>query len=58
MCDYCTCQTEPETEYTCSRCGGAFCIDCRLPEEHECVDQIPRSWPNYIQNVKRLKKKG
>lgn len=28
--------------FTCNRCGGSFCSDCRLPENHDC-DGIPIS---------------
>ncbi|AYK13982.1 MAG: AN1-type zinc finger domain-containing protein [Methanosarcina flavescens] len=54
MCENCGCQTDFRTSYTCSRCGESFCIDCRLPEYHNCTESIPRKWSNYVQNVKKL----
>ena len=54
MCEYCGCQICFRTAYTCSKCGGVFCIDHRLPEEHNCTSQLVRSWPNYCENIKRF----
>lgn len=28
--------------FTCKRCGGSFCSNCRLPESHDC-DALPIS---------------
>ena len=33
-CDHC--RTETEIPYECSFCGGMFCEDHRLPENHNC----------------------
>lgn len=35
-CDHCGREIET-LEYTCSRCDGTFCTECRLPESHDCV---------------------
>ena len=34
-CDYCG--KECALPFTCQRCGGKFCPDCRLPPAHECT---------------------
>jgi hypothetical protein len=34
VCD--SCGDEVDTTYDCRECGDAYCIDCRLPADHEC----------------------
>ena len=41
--------------YRCKYCGGVFCVEHRLPEEHDC-DAIDDYW-NVPVNVKKEKKK-
>ena len=31
-----SCETEVSNTYDCRDCGGSFCVDCRLPDDHEC----------------------
>jgi len=41
MATVCTeCGDEVGTTYDCSDCGEAFCVDCRLPDDHDCDAQI------------------
>lgn len=35
ICHYCL-KTAPELPYRCSKCGGLYCSDHRLPETHDC----------------------
>jgi len=35
-CDYCQ-KLSDELPYKCKFCGGTFCSDHRLPENHECI---------------------
>lgn len=34
-----SCGDRVENTYDCRQCGDAFCIDCRLPDDHECVSE-------------------
>jgi hypothetical protein len=31
-----SCENEVSTTYDCRDCGGTYCVDCRLPDDHEC----------------------
>jgi len=33
------CESNVETLYDCRQCGGSFCVDCRLPDDHECAGE-------------------
>jgi hypothetical protein len=35
-----SCEAEVSNTYDCRDCGGAYCVDCRLPDEHECTAGI------------------
>lgn len=35
VCDHCA--NECTLPFTCQRCGGKFCADCRLPPNHNCT---------------------
>jgi hypothetical protein len=35
-CDYCK-KVSDELPYKCKFCGGIFCSDHRLPENHDCI---------------------
>lgn len=32
------CGTATDTLYDCPDCGDEFCVDCRLPQDHECPE--------------------
>lgn len=41
MTTVCTeCGDEVGSTYDCRDCGAAFCVDCRLPEDHDCAAQV------------------
>ncbi len=35
-----SCENEVSNTYECRDCEGAFCVDCRLPDDHECDAEI------------------
>lgn len=40
------CGDEVGTSYDCRDCGDAFCVDCRLPGDHECMPTQDASAPD------------
>ncbi len=40
--------------FKCKRCNKVLCVDCRLPEQHECKT-IKRSWEEYAEYQKKFK---
>lgn len=37
-CDLEDCEGDALLSYTCNECGGSYCTDHRLPEEHDCAE--------------------
>lgn len=44
------CEDNVETLYDCRQCGGSFCVDCRLPDEHSCTTHDQKR--DYSENPK------
>jgi len=42
------CGKEELLPFVCSFCGGKYCIDHRLPENHSCANLPPRQWKSKI----------
>ncbi|WP_367279185.1 AN1-type zinc finger domain-containing protein [Methanosarcina sp.] len=40
--------------FKCKRCGELFCVDCRLPEIHDCSVVIVQKWEIFAVNRKKL----
>lgn len=34
-----SCDSAVENEYDCPDCGEGYCVDCRVPSDHACVDR-------------------
>ena len=35
-----SCENAVSNTYGCRDCGGTFCVDCRLPDDHECAATV------------------
>ncbi|RXK51964.1 AN1-type zinc finger domain-containing protein [Halorientalis pallida] len=35
-----SCETEVSNTYDCRNCGDAYCVDCRLPDDHDCDAEV------------------
>ncbi|SDF02560.1 B-box zinc finger protein [Halorientalis regularis] len=35
-----SCEAEVSNTYDCRDCGDAYCVDCRLPDDHECDAEV------------------
>ena len=46
-CDMCGEKLLTAYPYKCERCGCYFCINCRIPENHNCVGLSESSWGIY-----------
>lgn len=36
-CEHCGLERKGGFSFTCTRCGMVLCVDCRVPELHNCV---------------------